>query len=295
MRTPPAQELSARPRPITVRPVHRPWSPLRAFGAAFVAILFALPLVFMISGSLRPPGLPPPASPQLVPDPLGLGSYGRAFDLVDLGRYTVNSLIVVALVVPLTVVVASWAGFAIARLGGRSASLLVAVSIAALMVPTTALIVPRFTLYRFVGVTDTWVPLVAPALLGTSPLFVLLYAVAFRRLPRDLYDACALESLGPFATWRRVAMPVVTPVTAAVAVLAFVVSWGSALEPLVYLFDPALYTLPLGLRSLAVLDRSDYPVFLAGCVVATAPVLLAFLVAQRWLPLTRKGAEWLAR
>jgi multiple sugar transport system permease protein len=276
--------------------VHRPsWSALRAVGAAVLAVAFALPLVFMVSGSLRPPGLPPPTSPQLVPDPLGFGSYGRAFELVDLGRYTLNSLVVAALVVPLTVLVASWAGFAIARLQGRAATLLVAVSVAALMVPATAVLVPRFTLYRLLGVTDTYVPLVAPALLGTSPLYVLLYAVAFRRLPRDLYDACALESLGPFATWRRVAMPLVAPVTAAVAILAFVVSWGSALEPLVYLFDPALYTLPLGLRSLAELDRSDYPVFLAGCVVATAPVLLAFLVAQRWLPLTRKGAEWLAR
>lgn len=278
-----------------MRPVHRPWSFLRALGASLVAIVFALPLVFMVTGSLRPPGLPPPTSPQLVPDPLGLGSYGRAFDLVDLGRYTLNSLVVAALVVPLTVLVASWAGFAIARLSGRAATVLVAASVAALMVPTTALIVPRFTLYRLLGVTDTWVPLVAPALLATSPLYVLLYAVAFRRLPRDLYDACALESLGPLSTWRRVAMPLVAPVTAAVAVLAFVVSWGSALEPLVYLFDPAIYTLPLGLRSLSVLDRSDYPVFLAGCVVATVPVLLAFLVAQRWLPLTRKGAEWLAR
>ena len=278
-----------------MRPVHRPWSLLRALGASLVAIVFALPLVFMVTGSLRPPGLPPPTSPQVVPDPLGLGSYGRAFDLVDLGRYTLNSLVVAALVVPLTVLVASWAGFAIARLRGRAATVLVAASVAALMVPTTALIVPRFTLYRLLGVTDTWVPLVAPGLLATSPLYVLLYAVAFRRLPRDLYDACALESLGPLATWRRVAMPLVAPVTAAVAVLAFVVSWGSALEPLVYLFDPAIYTLPLGLRSLSVLDRSDYPVFLAGCVVATVPVLLAFLVAQRWLPLTRKGAEWLAR
>ena len=79
-------------------------------------VLFALPLVFMLSGSLRPPGLPPPPSPQLVPDPLGLGSYGRAFELVDLGRYTLNSLLVAALVVPLTVLVASWAGFALARL-----------------------------------------------------------------------------------------------------------------------------------------------------------------------------------
>ena len=275
--------------------MHRPGSVLRAVGAAVLAVVFALPLVFMVAGSLRPPGLPPPASPQLLPDPLGVGSYGRAFELADLGRYTLNSLLVAALVVPLSVLVASWAGFAIARLAGRASTALVAASVVALMVPTTALIVPRFTLYRTLGVTDTYVPLVAPALIGTSPLFVLLYALAFRRLPRDLYDACALESLGPFATWRRVAMPLVAPVTAAVAILAFVVSWGSALEPLVYLFDPALYTLPLGLRSLAELDRSDYPVFLAACVVATAPVLLAFLVAQRWLPLTRRGAEWLAR
>ena len=155
---------------------------------------------------------------------------------------------------------------------------------------------PRFTLYRLLGVTDTWVPLVAPALLGTSPLYVLLYAVAFRRLPRDLYDACALESLGPFAIWRRVAMPLVAPVTAAVGVLAFVVSWGSVLEPLVYLFDPALYTLPLGLRSLAVLDRTDYPRVprrvrrrdgARARSHSSSPS-----VGYRS---TRKGAEWLAR
>lgn len=268
---------------------------MRASVAAAVTVLFLLPLAFMVAGSLRRPGLAPPRSPELVPDPLGLGSYERAFELVDLGRHTLNSLIVAAFVVPLTVLVASLAGFAIARLPRRTATWLAAASVVALMVPTTALLVPRFTLYRWLGLTDTFVPLVAPALIGTSPLYVLLYTVAFRRLPRDLYDACALEALGPFATWRRVAMPLVAPVNAAVAVLAFVVSWGSALEPLVYLFDPSLSTLPLGLRSLATLDRTDYPVFLAGCVVATAPVLAAFLVAQRWLPLTRRGAEWLAR
>ena len=188
---------------ITVRAVHRRWTALRGLAAAAVGVLFALPLVFMVAGSLRPPGLPPPTSPQLLPDPLGFGSYGRAFELVDLGRYTLNSLLVVALVVPLTVLVASLAGFAVARLGGRAATVLVAISVVALMIPTTALIVPRFTMYRVLGVTDTYVPLVAPALIATSPLYVLLYALAFRRLPRELYDACALESLGPFGTWPR--------------------------------------------------------------------------------------------
>jgi multiple sugar transport system permease protein len=268
---------------------------LRAALAAVVTVVLALPLVFMVSGSLREPGLPPPRTPELLPDPLGLGGYGRAFDLVDLGRYTVNSLVVAALVVPLSVLVASLAGFALLRLTRRSATLLVAASLVALMVPATALLVPRFALYRELGLTDTWAPLVAPALLGTSPLYVLVFAWAFRRLPAELYDACRLEGMMPLAVWRRVAMPLVKPVTVGVGVLAFGVSWGNFLDPLVYLYDPDLYTLPLGLRALAELDRTDMPVLLAGCVVATAPVIAVFLAAQRWFLHEYRGTQWLAR
>jgi multiple sugar transport system permease protein len=254
-----------------------------------------LPLVFMVSGSLREPGLPPPRTPELLPDPLGLGSYGRAFDLVDLGRYSLNSLVVAALVVPLSVLVASLAGFALLRLSRRTALALAAASVIALMVPVTALLVPRFVLFRELGLTDTWAPLVAPALLGTSPLYVLVFAWAFRRLPVELYDACRLEGMTPFAIWRRVAMPLVKPVTVGVGVLAFVVSWGNYLDPLVYLYDPDLYTLPLGLRALAELDRTDFPVLLAGSVVATAPLIAVFLVAQRWFLNEFRGSQWLGR
>lgn len=267
----------------------------RVAAAALVAVVFALPLVFMVSGSLRDPDAPPPTSFELVPSPAGTGAYGDAFDLVDLGRQLLNSLVVAALAVPLSVLVAAWAGFAIARLPRRARVALVAASLAALVVPLTALLVPRFALYSALGVTDTWLPLVAPALLGMSPLYVLLYAWAFSRLPRELYDACAVEGLAPFAVWRRIAMPLVRPVTAAVAALAFVTSWSSFLEPLVYLFDADLYTVPLGLRQLAALDRTDYPVFLAGAVVATLPVLAAFFVAQRFFLHEHRGAGWLGR
>ena len=260
-----------------------------------VAVLFLLPLVFMVSGSLRRPRLPPPRSPELLPDPLGLGSYGRAFDLVDLGRYTLNSLVVAILTAALSVLVASLAGYVIARLTGWAFNVAVAASVVALMVPTTALIVPRFTIFQWLGLTDTWAPLVAPALVGTSPLYVLLYAWAFRRLPQELYDVARLHDLTPLATWRRIGMPLVKPVTVAVGFLAFLVSWGNVLDPLVYLFDPSLYTLPLGLRSLATLDRSDLPVVLAGAVVATAPVVVVFLLAQRWFLRDSRIARWAAR
>ena len=267
----------------------------RAAAAALVAAAFALPLVFMVSGSLRDPDAPPPTSFELVPSPAGFDAYGDAFDLVDLGRQVLNSLVVAAFAVPLSVLVAAWAGFAIARLPQRARTALVAASLAALVVPLTALLVPRFVLYSTLGVTDTWLPLVAPALLGMSPLYVLLYAWSFSRLSPELYDACAVEGLTPFAVWRRIAMPLVRPVTAAVAALAFVTSWSSFLEPLVYLFDADLYTVPLGLRQLAALDRTDYPVFLAGAVVATVPVLAAFVVAQRYFLHEHRRAGWLGR
>ena len=198
--------------------------------AVALAALFVLPLWFLVAGSLREPGTVPPRTPELLPRSLSTQAYGDAFDLVDLGRYLVNSLVVAALTVPLAVLVASWTGFALLLLAGRARVVLLAVSFAALMIPVTALLVPRFTLYRWIGVTDTWVPLVAPALLGLSPFYVLLFYWSFRRLPPELVEAARLEDVMPFTMWRRLAMPLVRPVTVAVALLAFIASWGNFLE-----------------------------------------------------------------
>jgi len=101
--------------------------------------------------------------------------------------------------------------------------------------------------------------------------------------------------MGPFTVWWRVAMPLVRPVTVAVAVLAFVFTWSNFLDPLIYLFDERRFTLPLGLRSLATLDTSNHPLFLAGAVTATAPVVGAFLYVQRFFLQEFRGAGWLGR
>jgi multiple sugar transport system permease protein len=256
---------------------------LRPVLAAGAALLFVVPLVVMITGSLRDPGLPPPRGPELLPDPVTLSSYERAFELVDLGRYTANSLLVAAIAVPLAVLVASWAGFAISQLPPRVSRAVLGLSFVALMVPTTALLVPRFAIFRTLGLVDTYVPLVAPALLGMSPFYVVLYWWAFHRLPGELFDAARVDGAGPFRLWLRVGMPLVRPATATVAVLAFVVTWANFLDPLLYLFDEDRYTLPLGLRSLAALDRQDLPVLLAGATLATLPVVLALVPLHRIL------------
>jgi multiple sugar transport system permease protein len=267
----------------------------RTVGAIAVALAFLPPLALLVSGSLHKPGLPPPPAPRLLPDPVSTAGYATAAQLGALGRATVNSLIVAAVAVPVSVLVAALAGFALTRLPRRAAGVVAGASLLALMVPATALLVPRFAVFRALGLTDTLVPLMAPALLGTSPLYVLVYYLGFRAVPADLYDACRLHDLTPAQVWWRVAMPLVRPVTGAVAALAFVVSWSNFLDPLAYVYDRDLYPLPLALRSLSTLDPTNFPVFLAGAVIATVPPVVIFAVAQwRFLHETSRMG-WLRR
>jgi multiple sugar transport system permease protein len=273
-------QVRGRPRGPSPYPT-RPALLWRSVGAVFVVLTLAPPLVLLVSGSFRRAGLPPPPGPELWPNRASIEPYERAVVIGGLLRATTNSLIVAAVAVPVSVLVASLAGFALAQLPRRLAGIVVVASLLALMVPATALLVPRFAIFRGLGLTDTLAPLIAPALLATSPLYVLVYYLAFRAVPADLYDACRVEDLTPMQTWWRVAMPLVRPVTAAVAALTFVVTWSNFLDPLVYVYDRDLFTLPLALRSLATLDMTDYPIFLAGAVLATLPALLVFGVAQR--------------
>lgn len=265
---------------------------LRHLPAAFIAVGGSLPLVLMVAGSLQRPGAPPSRVVDIVPSDPSVTGYERAFELVDLSRYFVNSLIVVVVAVPLTVVCASWAGFALSQLSRRPARLVVALCALMLVLPPTALLVGRFALYRRLGVLDTFVPLVAPALYGTSVLYVLLYAWSFRRLPSAYLDVGRLAGLGPFGLWRSIAFPLVRPMTIAVATLAFVTTWSNFLDPLVYVQDPDLYTLPLGLRVLALVGNQDVAIQLAASVVTTLPVVGAFLYAQRFFVDTARGRGW---
>lgn len=267
----------------------------RVAAAVAAALLFLLPLAFQVTGSLRQPGLPPPLTPEWLPRPLTPGNYAEAVTLVGLARATLVSLTVAALAVPLSVLVASWAGFALTQVGPRPRAALLAGTVVAVMVPATALLVPRFTVFRFLGLTDTLAPLVAPALLASSPFYVLVYYAAFRRLPASLHEAARLEGASPWQVWRRLAMPLVRPVTAAVAALSFVLTWSNFLDPLVYIYRRELFPVPLALRSLATLDPTNYPLLLAGAVLATVPSVAAFLVAQRWFLAEHRGTGWLGR
>lgn len=248
-------------------------APLLIFIRLAVTALFALPILFMLLAALRPAGQPLASS--LWSEQPSLDNFRRLFAVLPIGRFTLNSLLVVAAAVPLTILTASWAGFAMAQLPRPAQRGWVLISFMALMVPGVALWSSRFLIYNRLGVGGTLWALIVPALMGGSPFFVLMFYRAFRRIPTAVYDAAHLDGAGVMGVWGRVALPLARPTAVAVGVLAFILNWGDFLSPLLYVDDARRYTLPVGLQLLEQLGRSDYPLLMAGAMWATlAPLAL---------------------
>ncbi len=243
--------------------------------------MFLSPLVLMVLGSLREPGLPPPDGLELLPDQPRGRNYVDATTVVPLVRQLVNSLAVVAVAVPVTVLVASLAGFAVVTAARGTRRFLVGVSVLAMLVPVSALWVPRTILIDQLGLIDRTLTVASTALMATTPLYVLLFALALSRLPRSLFEAARVEGLSPWRTWLRVAVPLSWPTAFAVGVLAFVSHWSNVVEPVLWLSRERSWTAALGLRSLAALEPTFYPLLLAAAVIVTAPAVFLFALAQR--------------
>lgn len=266
----------------------------RQVAALAVAALFLLPIALLVSMSLRPIGRPLTRHLEGIPRPLAWENYSTVFELIDIWRMAGNSLFVVALAVPLTIVFSSWAGFAIAQLPAVWRLRLLALSFAMMMVPLTALWLPRFLLFKEVGLIDSRFALIVPSLGGTSPFYVLLFLWTFRRLPPGLAEAARLDGAGPFRIWAEIAMPLARPTIVAVGTLAFVRYWGNFIDPLLYIRSTDKMTLPYGIELLHQMDRTNWSLLMAGSVLVVLPVALVFLLSHRAFLQQFRETGWLS-
>ncbi len=243
--------------------------------------MFLSPLVVMVLGSLQRPLQPPPDGLDLWPDPADWSNYPAVSRFLPLARLMLNSVLLVVVAVPVTVVVTSMAGLAIVTARGRLRRWLIGVSVLMLLVPAAALWVPRVVLLRNLGLADTQLTVALLALAGTTPFYVLLFALAYSRIPGSLLEAATLEGLSPYAVWRRIALPLARPAAVAVAALSGLYYWSTFMDPLTLVSSPGNWPVALGLRNLSELEAALYPIYLAAAVLVTAPALLAFGIGQR--------------
>jgi multiple sugar transport system permease protein len=249
---------------------------------ALLAAPFVVPLLWTLGASLRPTGLGSLRTFEWFPAEPAWSNYLRVVELVPMARYALNTLVIAALAVPISLLTGTWAGFALAQLPSRWRAPVVVLSLAMLLVPGPALWLPRYVLFTRLGLLDTIWPLIAPAFMGLNPIFVLLFYWSFRRIPADLYDAARAEGAGLLQIWWRVGLPQVRPMLVTVGILAFVFEWNDFIDPLLFLHSSDKLTLSVGLHTLQQMTATNWPILMAGSVLVILPVVLLYLVAQRY-------------
>jgi multiple sugar transport system permease protein len=210
----------------------------------------------------------------------GLGAYADVFHKVNMVVLIWNSALVTALCVFGQMFSAALAGYAFAKMDFRGKNLLFGVVLATMMVPLQVTIVPVFMLIRGMGLSNTLLALVLPAIPTAFGTFLM--RQYFLGLPAELAEAASIDGASPFRTFRSVYLPLAMPGLAIVAVLAFNYHWNEFFRPLIFLISERNFTLPLGLVSLqGNLGTGSVATVLAGVVISMIPALAVFVFGQR--------------
>lgn len=248
-----------------------------------VALLVLLPLLWMLSTSLKPSAQWFTREIRWVPRTFTLDNYARITDNAQtpVARWFANSLGVAAASTLLVLVIDALAAYGYARMEFRGRRALFALLLATLFLPGLMFLVPNFlTIYRL-NLLNTYPGVILPGLAGVFGVFFL--RQFFESLPRELEEAAQIDGAGPFQMFYRVALPLAQPALATLAVITFLQSWNDFLWPLLILQRPELLTLPPGLASLKSAYANAYGQSMAGAVIAAVPVLLIYVALQRYI------------
>ena len=201
---------------------------------------------------------------------------------LDFPRFFMNSAIVAAVITAGNLVFAPMLGWALAKLEFRGKRVILLLVLATLMLPASATLIPLFILMSSLNLVNTYPGLVLPFLAG--PLGVFLTRQFFLGIPTELIEAARIDGAGEFTIFWRVAMPLATPVLATLGILTFLGSWNGFLYPLVMAQEPEMYTLPVALATFATGQfQADHGMLMAGSVILVLPVLIVFVLMQRWI------------
>jgi ABC-type glycerol-3-phosphate transport system permease component len=261
----------------------RPASVGRVVGyllAVVLAVLFLLPLFWMISSSFKPNYQVLETPPRWLPDPVRWANYPEALTYVPFGRYALNTLFLALATILGHVLSCTVVAYGFARLRAPGKNLLFTVLLATLMLPYPATMVPLYIGFNALGWVNTFRPLIVPAFFGDA-FYIFLLRQFLLTVPPDLEDAARIDGAGTLQIIWHVLLPVIRPAIATVAVFTFQNTWNDFLKPLIYLHDQSRYTISLGLSFF----RSSYDVrwsyLMAASLVTMLPVIVVFFVAQR--------------
>lgn len=244
------------------------------------AILMLVPLIWTVSTSLKAPGSEFNIPVRWIPETWHFDNYLQVADRVPLARWFFNSFVVAVAATLGQMLTGSMAGYAFARLRFRGRNTTFLLYLATMMIPPQVTIIPLFIIVRAFGWYDTYPGLIVPGLFGAFSVFIM--RQFFLTIPNELEDAARIDGANHWQIYWRVMLPLSGPALATLRTFTFMGFWNSFLYPLVITRTEAMRTLPVGLSVFRDTFTTEWTLLTAGLVMSLIPVVIAFLLGQRY-------------
>ena len=243
-------------------------------------ITSVIPFLYVLSTSLKDNAALFSYPPEWIPSKPTLLNFQSLLQDYPYLRWTLNSLIVASAVTAVKVVIDSMAGYAFAKMTFPGKDILFLIVLMTLMVPFAATLIPLFLIVRGLGLTNSYLGLILPAL--ASPIGIFMMRQFIESLPTDLENAARLDGCSEFQIYRRVILPLIKPGLVVLGVFTFMNQWTSYLWPLVINTKSEMMTITVGIQSLRSLFTVDWGILSAGAVLSMLPLVLVFIFLQRY-------------
>ncbi|MFZ1769595.1 MAG: carbohydrate ABC transporter permease [Caldilinea sp.] len=247
------------------------------FGVVFMFI----PLVWTLSTSLKSPGEVYIFPPTWIPKEILWSNYYRAVTAIPFFLYLWNTVLITALSIVGKVASITLVAFAFARLRWWGRDFMFLVMLATMMLPPHITLIPQFIMFKWWGWLDTFLPLIVPAFFG-GPYLTFLVRQYLLAIPRELDDAARIDGCSDFGLYWRIIMPLAKPAVLIVVIFVFNNTWNEFLMPLIYLHNPDLFTLALGLRMFQGEASTSWNLLMAASLLSMLPVVILFFTTQRY-------------
>lgn len=270
---------------VSTAPRRKPWTAGRVLfwlTLIVLTVIFVAPLLWMLVTSFKTNNDATALPLSWLPHPFSGSAYSTVLttkSATPVLRWFVNSLIAATANAALIVAVDAMAAYALARMRFRGRKVVFATVVATLFVPPFLFLVPNYLIVSRLGWLDSLWALIVPSAGGAFGVFFL--RQFFSSLPVELEEAALIEGANQWQIFTRIVLPLARPALATLTVLSFLTNWNDFLWPIYVLFSAERLTLPAGLGNLQNAATTNYPIAMAGAVVASVPVLILFVAAQR--------------
>ncbi len=247
-----------------------------------LGFLFAMPLVWLLSTSLKSNEQVGMWPPVWIPYPFVWQNYFVAWTSGNFGLYFFNTTLITVLATVGQLLTASMAAFGFARLRFPGREFLFAVLLATLMLPFVVTMIPTFILFKYLGWLNSFKPLIVPSYFGGGAFFIFLLRQFFKTLPTEMFEQATIDGASNYRIYLQILLPLSKPALSTVAIFGFMQHWNDFLGPLIYLSSPEKFTLALGLRQFIQRTEVRYQEMMAMALLMTLPVLLVFFFFQQY-------------